>query len=267
MIFHKEKKRMRPKHSFSIIAAMVIVPSVPIAALLLVFCSLFVRSMFRNCTLNHLIILLYIWQTEIAGVFAIWAATIGGAFIFYQTNAAAALEQTRRERRAVALRASLPMVLSELCDYAVSCSKKLLDLLSDPGTHVTLLGGIPIPPLPDDLLPSLIEIIETSPAEYIRPFADLIKSLQVQRASLRQTLADSSTGHLILRENLIHETIRAAEIYARCSQQFPYARGETANPSAVPSQDDLQSALFIICRSSRHWDEIRTEAERYKFIE
>ena len=59
---------------------------------------LFLRSMHRHPTLEHLIVLLSLWQTQTGAAFAIAAALLGAVAILYQTETTQCLEEARRKQ-------------------------------------------------------------------------------------------------------------------------------------------------------------------------
>jgi len=213
-----------------------------------VYVRLFVRSMLRNWTLEHLITLLFLWQTQIAAAFAIAAALIGSAVVLHQTATVRRQEDERRERRSAALWAVLPLVLMELIDYATSCAKILAGLLerSSTGVHVHQ-PGLQFPPLPDGLVDRLAELIEAIESGHANPLIILVRRLQIQHARAReiQRRAVDQHGSIVLRANLIHGLIGAAEIYARCANLLSYARGSVDIVAAI-SPNDVKTALSAL---------------------
>ena len=59
---------------------------------------LFLRSMHRHPTLEHLIVLLSLRQTQTGAAFAIAAALLGAVAILYQTETTQRLEEARRKQ-------------------------------------------------------------------------------------------------------------------------------------------------------------------------
>ena len=84
---------------------------------------LFVQSMLHQPTREHLTTLLFLWQTQTGAAFALAAAFIGAVAVLHQTTATARRSDARRGRRATALRAVLPLMLSELIGYTEWCAK------------------------------------------------------------------------------------------------------------------------------------------------
>jgi hypothetical protein len=105
-------------------AAIGVLAAAPTLAAFGVYVWLFVRSMNRHhWALEHLIALLYLWQTQTGAAFALAAAGLGAIVILHQTGSTRRLEEMRRERRAAALRAMLPLDLMELITYAATCAR------------------------------------------------------------------------------------------------------------------------------------------------
>jgi hypothetical protein len=83
----------------------------PTLAALGLYGGLFFRSIVTHPTLGHLIALLFLWQTQTTGAFAIAAAVVGAAAILYQVETTSRLAEEERDRRAAALWAVLPLTL------------------------------------------------------------------------------------------------------------------------------------------------------------
>jgi hypothetical protein len=238
---------------------------VPTLVALAVYVLLLVRSMLRHPTLDHLIALLFLWQTQTGAAFAVAAAFIGAAVILHQTAATRQLEETRRMRRAAGLRAVLPLALSELCDYAARCAEISAGLLAQPNSSPVRALGLIIPSLPDGLVSALTDLIEASEPDHAKPLIALVRQVQIQHARMRdmQRRAGSQTGSLLLRANVVGRVIDSAEVYARCESLFAYARGEATAPAAPIKADDVKRALFPMPTGLADTSELESEIDRY----
>jgi hypothetical protein len=227
--------------------------AIPTSAALGLYGWLFLRSMLRHPTLEHLIVLLSLWQAMTGAAFAIAAALLGAGVILYQTQEARHLADERRKRRAVALRAVLPLALMELSGYAIECATILMrGLRTKPnGLHVDSEppeaihvppGALLVPPVPNGLESRLTELIETTACNHTRPLIVLIRRLQIQQGRARE-MGGRGT---VTRADLIGGVIDAAEIFARCSKLFPYARGETDAPVSALTSNFVKQVLWAM---------------------
>jgi hypothetical protein len=243
--------------------------AVPTVVMLGVYGWLFLRSMLRQPTLEHLIALLFLWQTQTGAAFAVAAALIGASVVLHQTATTRRLEETRRERRAAALRAVLPMALTELGDYAVRCAEISATLLTQPNGERIEDPGLRFPPLPAGLVDRLTELIEASEPDHARPLIVLLRRVQIQHARLRETerRASGQGGSILVRARVVGCVIDAAEIYARCEKLFAYARGTAKAPATIISSDDVKSALFPMRPGLSDTDEVKKEIDRYALVD
>ncbi len=213
-----------------------------------VYSWLFVRSMLAHWTLKHFIVLLFRWQTLTGAVFAIAAAVIGATAILHQTETTRQREEKRRERRAAALRAVLPLALTELSDYAARCATICAEWLVQSRAQGGSALAFQFPALPTGLVDTLIELIEAIESDHARPLVVLLRRLQIQHARARdiQQRVTGQHGKILLRNNVVGGVIDAAEIHARCSKLFAYARGCATVPAAAISSNDVKQALFLM---------------------
>ncbi len=251
-------------------------------ALFALYGGLFLRSMLRNPSMQQLVALLFLWQTQTGAAFALVAALIGAAVILHQTDAstAGAFRQTsamqrseteRRERRATALRAVLPLALTELADYAANCAEIEMRLLAEmSNSEIIYVAGLMFPPLPIGLVAWMTEMIEVSEPTHGRPLITLVRQVQINHARVRalQTEASESGKGILFRNNLVGRVIDAAEIYARCGKLITYTRGMAEAPAAEITSDDVKQALFImpvIRRDTAHLErEVDLRSELHK---
>ncbi len=235
----------------------------PTAITLMIYVGLFIISILRKPTLEHLTVLLYLWQTQVAAALAIAAAMIGAAAIFEQTAANQRQEYQRRTRRAVALRAVLPLVLSELADYTDQCASTYLRLLAVPIAQASQ-SRTQFPSLPPAFSDRLIELIEASEQDHASPLISLLRRVQIQRARAKN--AESRTmgrsGHLLTQRNLEDGLIDTSEIHARCAKLFVYARGESELPASDIFAADVKSSLSILTISEQTQPNLNDQIDR-----
>lgn len=223
---------------------------------------LFMRSMQRaGWTLTHLTDLLYLWQTQTGVAFAVAAAILGATAVLYQTAATRRGEEERRARRFVALRAVLPLTLSELTDYAAACAKIHETLLSPTFGIPIVAPGIQCPSLPNGLVDRLAEIIEASDERHTRPLVVLIQHVQIQHARVQRTkvAASGASRSLLFRPNVIAGIVDAAELHARCGNLFIYAREDADSPAAPIHADHVKAALYQVVPSLADTKEVEDE--------
>ena len=236
-------------------------------ALLTPYLALFFRSMIRTPSVRHFVVLLYLWQTQVAGLFAIVAALIGAAVVLRQISEIHLSEERKMAARARALRAVLVLSLMELYDYSTECLQILADLQQrawplpikflDP-------NSVTFPPLPTDLINRLTDLIENTGAEHARPFVMLMQCLQTHHGRIRDIQRRAKESPLINVE--LHEIeirlIDAAELRARCDRLLIYARQDTSTAPDAVSAEDVKNSLVLFHRQIQDISELKKQIDR-----
>jgi len=206
-----------------------------------------------------------LWQTQTGAAFAIAAALIGAAVVLDQTATTRGLEEMRRARRATALRAVLPLVLTELTDYAACCAAINARLLAQLSSSAITDPDLEFPALPAKMADRLTDLIEASELNHARPLIVLSKRVQIHHARMRDTRrrATSKDGSILVRANVVHRVIDSAEIYARCDKLFLYARGGAVGPAAAITPNDVKRALRLIITGLPDAEELNNEIDRF----
>jgi hypothetical protein len=213
-----------------------------------IFLGLFIKSMLRNPSISHLITLLFLWQTEVAAAFAFAAAGIGAAVILHQTQEQQNADQRQRKRTANAIRASLPLVLSELSDYEASCAKSLEILLPPLVTGRVAQQTLHFPSLSVGLVSQITEWIAVSEEAEGEAFVHLLHRLQIQQARLRDMSARAlgKNGTMPTNHEVIKAIMAASAIHARCGRLFPFARRAQTLADASISSQQVKDSVFLI---------------------
>lgn len=163
------------------------------------------------------------YQTLLTGVAALAAAS---ASVFYLRKQIGQAEQHRQDqllRDRAAARTMLPLALSAICEYSTRSVQSLNDRYAGRAAE--------LPAIPTDALEQLVATVRTLEIQHVEPFARIAQEIQVHNARV-----SDRHGNRRMNEANFHEyLLDAAEIYARVSSLFEFARFET---------DDLPSKLF-----------------------
>jgi hypothetical protein len=168
---------------------------------------------------------LYRWQTLVAGLIAVAAALVGGAFVFNQTRESRRQHETLLARRHAAARSVLPLALSGLVDYAEEAAHALESLRSTAvGHRVRGHAGttFTVPSFESVSIERLRETIESASDEVGDRIARVISDVQVLDSRLRgfPTKLRPGSSSIIATCNINDYSLNAANIYARCSDLF-----------------------------------------------
>ena len=188
------------------------------------------------------------WQSLIAGLIAIGAALIGGAYVQAQTRLTDQHEQDRIRRQFDSSRALLPLTLSKMSAYARE-SVTALKAIYPGGEAVNVNANADLPDFPDPpeaVVQQLVALIGTSRDAGIRNHvAELLSRLQVQSARMLDLrhIREWGDTRIFTRSELDEYILNAADIYARCSNLFDYARRESSVVPDEPTPPNLSSSL------------------------
>lgn len=203
------------------------------------------------------------YQTLITGIAAVIAARLSIQTIERQIKQAdeaaksqlaqvERIESERKEAKRTAVRAMLPLSLSSLSDYAQTCGLTLYKLhVAAPEPNVPVFeyqpqGDTEFPPLPDDAIATIKELIEFSNPELVRLLSELAAKVQVQSSRLRGLKRALAANSTVSKHSIEAYTLDAAEIYARCSSLFDYGRFKTERLPNKLTTADISSAIHNI---------------------
>lgn len=233
------------------------------------YATLFLRSMRRNPTMEHLTALLYEWQTQTGAAFALCAALASVLVIADQTRSIRQHEEQRREReekqherKVEALRALLPFTLLELFDYAKQSAHATAALLVEDQHGCIVHKGKPCPQLPGGLADQMTRPIQEIGSDYARPLIIVVTQLQIHHSRLQETMRPSDPTWPLTRHNVLGRIVDSAEICARIGAIFPYARGETQEPPPPISADHVKNILIIMSMEPRYDSDLHSEIDR-----
>lgn len=191
---------------------------------------------------------LYRWQTLIGAFVALIAAGIGAWFINKQIATARRIEEEKRQLRQTAIRAVLPLSLSELCDYAMrssarlkelheACNDQILDQHSDVDRS--------FPQLPKEVSSIFRDFIECSTAPQARPLIDILSMIQVQSSRFRSIEAHHDEAELLTQHYIEALIIENAELYARSAAVFEFARFKSDTCEFVDQNKAVNQAIWF----------------------
>ncbi|OBQ87499.1 hypothetical protein [Mesorhizobium sp. WSM3873] len=189
----------------------------------------------------------YNYQTLITGLLALTGAWWGVRAIHAQMRQEVLAEESRLESRRAAARATLPLSLSLLSEYAEECTVILRGLLNK-----CVDGALPhsvkfkgFPSLPSEAIQAFKEMTEVSLPGDRETLATILTKIQIQRSRISAITAERRPPDMIVAAaNLEEYILDAAEIYARSAALYEYARRKSqAIPSATISVDAQIGAL------------------------
>lgn len=197
------------------------------------------------------------WQTLTAATVALIAAFIAFQNTSRSLRHSERLETHRRNRKHAAIRAVLPLALTQISDYAErsaraldSLVKKCVEELLPPMAASEDI----ISKLPAETLKTLSEFIEYSDRVSTTLIEETVSRIQIQDSRLRSLLDDNrdpSEPRLILKNEIQGYIIDAASIYAGAAAAYNYARRwRDQLPPAI-----LWEAVRGALRNMRFYDE------------
>lgn len=212
---------------------------------------------------------LYEYQTLITGLAAVYAAYLSVSAIRDQIRLAKVTEEDRRSAKLAASRTVLPLSLSAISDYASVCARSCHDmLLQCRDEHYPRNLPIPeFPPVPDQAISTLKEIVEYLNDDERIAFARLAGKLQVQSARLRGMRKDLSAKTVTNQNSIEDYTLDACEVYARCATLFDYARFESETLPRGISSLDVAGAVHNVGIFSGFSETLRSKASRHVYDE
>lgn len=192
---------------------------------------------------------LYEWQTLASGILAIVAAVIAAALLYTQINQTERHEQDRRKRRLEAARATLPLVLSQICGFAREMVMQLVAARRDRASRTTgPIGGPFNPPeLSREIIVDLQAFIEASDNMKVNDLlCEVIRETQVLTSRARSLTDTTDTNwNSSIPANLDEYIVQAARLHTITGNLFDFARGEVDGPPDEISWDSVSSFLFF----------------------
>lgn len=188
------------------------------------------------------------WQTLVSATIAMIAA----ALAYYNTTRsirhARQLDSEKRARKHAALRAVLPLALSDITRYAAATVNELKEMIERcdrealPKNSAT--SGLSDEAVPSKSLDGLAEFIEYSEAMDARLIEITLARIQIHQARLQSLLVSDKSAHsVVTRHQLESLVVDAAIIYAGASSFFAYARRAAEHPPMELSWDSVGGAL------------------------
>ncbi len=187
--------------------------------------------------------------TSVHDFLALWSPYMGLPALLVSSLAlylTAYNEGRRLGRKNEAERAALPLVLSEIHQYAVEAKAKVDPLFRRLEGNILNKDGVEFktPALPDSLSTRLKGVIEASNSRSVRSrLADTVTTLQIVTArldGLEQDLHRASP--MILRMNLQEMILDIAALQAIVSTLYRYSRRQSGTPERY-GYEALRSAL------------------------
>lgn len=172
------------------------------------------------------------YQTMLAGAAALGAA---GASVFYLRKQIAQVEQHRQDqirRERAAARTVLPIALGAICQYAMQSIQSLKERHAGQASEPANV--------PTEALEQLVATVRTLEIEHVLPFAKIAQEIQVHNARISGGKSNRPMSQVDFHEHLLD----AAEIYARASSLFEFARFRTDDLPSELFADEMRSALW-----------------------
>lgn len=200
---------------------------------------------------------LYDYQTIIAGAAALYAARWSVRAIESQIQQAddankaqlaqvEQIEADRKDARRSAARAVLPLALASVSQYAERTAETLRVV------HPHCVGGvlpaaIPLPTfpgLPENIITPIKEMIEAADKEDRSFIWQMLVRIQVLQSRISSLVSSHARpGSFVTSSNLEAYILDAAEIYARASRLFEFARGAAEHPPSHLINRNVAQAL------------------------
>jgi hypothetical protein len=197
------------------------------------------------------------WQTLAAALVASIAAYIAFQNTSRSLAHAEQLEKNRRGRKHAALRATLPLALAQVSNYAEQSALALSILIGKCTGETLPLKTAPkdlARSLPSDTLKSLADFIEYSDAIDVSVLEATVAWIQIHDSRVRglaENNWDDASTRIVLRSEIEGSIVDAASIYAGVAAAFEYARRRADVLPRHLSWDDVRSAL----RNIRYWED------------
>lgn len=191
----------------------------------------------------------WIDTTLVTGFAAVIAAWLSVGAVRQQINQADIIEKNRRDAKHTAIRAAIPLTLSDLIEY---CTETLEALET---THMLCASGIlpkaavlpqfQVPP--KNVVEDMKELIEFSKPEDRRFIWQVLVSFQILQARLSGlTQSHASSTSVVMELNIEAYIVNAADLMARVSAYFNYARGFANVPPKMVTRSEVAGAMSAV---------------------
>jgi hypothetical protein len=197
------------------------------------------------------------WQALIGAGVALLAAALAFFNTTRSLDHAAKLEDRRRSRKHAAVRAMLPLALSQILDYADRSAHRLNELVAICQNDILLPMTAPEnhpQNIPTETLRVLAEFIEYSDIADVSGIEATVALIQIHDARIRALVArnrDPSGTWIIRQEEIEARIVNAASIYAGAASVFDYARQRQGHLTPDISWDAVRRAL----RNMQFWED------------
>lgn len=207
----------------------------------------------------------YIFDWEVTGLIAFadhWQTLLGAAIAIPLAAFAIIVpivhESARIRRRAYALRASLPIRLSEVTHYAMEALGAVAACRTSGGVSKPALTAFEPPDLPPTLVDGLERTIEALTKRSVnRRLANIIEQIQVLKVRMEGLSNDRDKFWIDA------VLIQAATVYAQAASLFEYARREKPSTVRRLTWENVLNAFNLAKMFGPRYDETRATIARY----
>lgn len=192
------------------------------------------------------------WQTLVGAAIAIPFAAFAIFVPIIQ-------ERRRINRRAFALRASLPLRLSEIVSYATQAVTALSECRGGDGVHEEVMKRFEAPRLPETLVGGLEQTMEAFNNRRVnRRLASIIEQIQVLNSRMSTLPTENHDGAWI--DQML---VQAGTIYAQAESLYDYGRRRSNTTPQKILWSDVARALHIAKLFDLAYPDVYSTLRRY----
>lgn len=168
------------------------------------------------------------WQSLLGATFTLLAAVYGAWFVLRQIRQVDHQERDRKDRRRRSQRATMPLVMSETCEFAEQSMERLTKALPIAQRYGRITADrlmLRAPKLSPAVVKEITAMIEAADGSEGDAYIELLGELQVHLARWRSFEADlKARRNPRIPRDIEVEIVDAGEIYARASNLLAVSR-------------------------------------------
>lgn len=204
------------------------------------------------------------WQTLVAALVALWVALKMNSIVRKQLEQSEHHEKARLERRYIAARSTLPMVLTEICRYAIEVTNYLRPI------HQQLAltpGKMPAtelpPPVPEKLFAPIERMIESAENEQVvLLLRKIVSQIQILNSRLVDRLTPRPISMVVLTHEIDINLRQCALIHATSGALFEFARFQTEDVPEAVDWDMFYNSLGVLDIDDHTYPDLHADCKR-----